>query len=69
MRKLYKSQDNKVVMGVMGGLADYFDTDATFLRIIAVLFILLTGIFPGVFIYLLAGVLLPKAYTGHSASH
>lgn len=68
MKKLYRSKNDKVFMGVMGGMADYFDADVTLLRVLAVVFVLLTGIFPGVFIYFVAGLLMPKAYTGHSAT-
>lgn len=36
-KKLYRSRSNKVLCGVLGGLADYLDMDATILRVIYVL--------------------------------
>ena len=37
MRKLYRSKSDKKLFGVLGGLAAYFNMDATILRIIYVL--------------------------------
>lgn len=34
-RKLYRSRENRMIAGVCGGLAEYFDVDATFVRLIA----------------------------------
>ena len=36
-RQLFRSENNKVIGGVCGGLGDYFDVDPTLVRIIAVL--------------------------------
>lgn len=36
-KKLYKSRDNKVLCGVLGGLGKYLNIDATVLRVIYVL--------------------------------
>ncbi len=59
-KKLYKSSTNKVIAGVCGGLAEYVNMDATVLRLIAVIFIIFTGFFPGVLIYIVAAILIPK---------
>lgn len=50
-----------MLAGVIGGLADYFDTDSTLLRLLAVFAILVTGLFPGVVLYLIAWVIVPEA--------
>jgi len=39
-KRLYKSESNKVIGGVCGGLGEYFGIDPTILRIIAVVLIL-----------------------------
>jgi phage shock protein C len=33
-RRLYRSRRNRMIAGVVGGLADYFDADPTMLRVI-----------------------------------
>jgi len=42
-RRLYRSRKEKVIAGVCGGLANYFDMDPTWMRLIFVLFFLLGG--------------------------
>lgn len=56
-KKLYRSTDNKIIAGVCGGLADYFGLDATLIRIVWVLLILLAG--TGVLAYIIAWILMP----------
>lgn len=36
-RKLYRSREDRMIAGVCGGLAEYFDVDATFVRLIALI--------------------------------
>jgi phage shock protein C len=49
-RRLYRSRTNRKLAGVCGGLAQYFNTDATLIRILFVVLALLGG--PGLVIYL-----------------
>jgi len=49
--RLWRSKTNKVVAGVVGGVAERLDVSATMLRIIAAMGIVLTGILPGVALY------------------
>ena len=49
--RLWRSKTNKVVAGVVGGVAERLDVSPTMLRIIVAMGIVLTGIFPGVFLY------------------
>jgi phage shock protein C len=58
MKKLYRSQTDKKIAGVCGGLAEYFDIDATVVRIIFII-LLLPGGFPGLIPYLILWVLVP----------
>ena len=60
MKKLYKSKENKIFSGVVGGLGEYFDIDPTILRLIWLLIIVFTGIFPGVLVYVIACLIIPK---------
>jgi phage shock protein PspC (stress-responsive transcriptional regulator) len=34
MRKLYRSRSNKVIAGVAGGFAEYFDIDPVIMRLV-----------------------------------
>ena len=42
-RRLYKSNENKMIDGVCGGLGEYFDIDPTLVRLGWVLFCALGG--------------------------
>ena len=50
---------DKKVSGVCSGLAEFFDTDVTLVRIIAVVIIIGTGILPGLLAYLIAAIIMP----------
>lgn len=56
-KKLCKSRRNKMVGGVCGGLAEYFNADPTIVRIIAVILCLLKGV--GLLVYLIACIVMP----------
>ncbi len=57
-RRLHRSRSNRVIGGVCGGLARYWNTDATLLRILTVVLTLATG---GAFLvgYLIAWIAIP----------
>ncbi len=57
-KKLMKSQKNKKISGVCGGLAEYFGIDATIVRLIFALCVLFVGF--GVAIYIVCLALMPS---------
>jgi phage shock protein PspC (stress-responsive transcriptional regulator) len=59
--KLYRSETDRVLGGVSGGLADFFDVDSTLVRIIFVLLTIFGG--SGLIIYLLLWVIVPSEST------
>lgn len=59
-KRLYRSTHDRMIGGVIGGLADYFDTDSTLIRLFAVFGVLITGFFPGVLAYLIALIIVPN---------
>ena len=59
MKKLYRSTTDKKLAGVFGGLGAYYSVDPTVLRIAFVVFLLITGVFPGVLIYIMAALIIP----------
>lgn len=58
-RRLYRSRDEKMVAGVCGGLAEYFDVDPTIVRVAYALLTLVSGVFPGVVLYAVLAVVMP----------
>ena len=58
-KKLYRSRTNKKLFGVCGGLAEYFDIDATIIRLILVLAVVFAGF--GILAYLIAALVMPVA--------
>ena len=58
-KKLSLSGSNKVIAGVCGGIAEYFRVDATFIRILWVLFTLLSWGPPGVIVYVVCWAVMP----------
>jgi phage shock protein C len=55
--RLYRSTTEKVIGGVAGGLADYFDIDVVLARVIFVLLALFGG--GGVIIYIVMWIIIP----------
>jgi phage shock protein PspC (stress-responsive transcriptional regulator) len=60
-KKLTRSQEKAVVSGVLAGLAEYFDHDPVLYRVLAIAFLILTGFFPGVLLYIAAWIIIPRA--------
>jgi len=60
MKRLYKSKENKIFSGIIGGLGEYFNIDPVILRLLWVVILISTGIFPGILVYILAVFIIPK---------
>ena len=60
MKRLYKSNKNKVLAGVIGGVGEYFSIDPVILRIIWILLVAFSGFVPGIIAYLIAALIVPK---------
>lgn len=59
-RKLARSRTDKLIGGVCGGFAEYFGWAPWIVRFVYVLASILSAAFPGILIYLLLWVLMPK---------
>ncbi|MDD5696516.1 MAG: PspC domain-containing protein [Candidatus Pacebacteria bacterium] len=57
-KKIYRSQKNRIIFGVCGGLAEYFEIDPLLIRIFFILLVIAGG--SGVLFYLILAVLIPK---------
>lgn len=71
VRKIYRSRRDRVIAGVCGGIAEYFNIDPVWVRIGWVLSVLLKGL--GLIAYVLCWILIPEkeeaiAYGGEAAS-
>ncbi|MBI5743889.1 MAG: PspC domain-containing protein [Elusimicrobia bacterium] len=60
MKRLYRSSDNKVFAGILGGLGEYFDVDPVLLRLGFVFLLLATAIIPGTIAYFAAVFIVPR---------
>lgn len=63
MKKLYRSVTDKQISGLCGGIARYFNTDPTVVRLIA-LIAALCSFGTVVAIYLIASIVVPKEPIG-----
>ncbi|HTR81424.1 MAG TPA: PspC domain-containing protein [Bacteroidota bacterium] len=57
-KRLLKSQTNKIIAGVCGGLADYFDVDPVIMRVLFVLLAFFGG--TGFILYIACWIIIPK---------
>lgn len=57
-KKLYRSQTDKKIAGVCGGLAEYFNIDSTIIRLLLVACVLFAGV--GVLAYIIAWIVIPE---------
>ena len=58
-RRLTKSASDRVVAGVLGGLAQYLHFKPNVVRVVYLIFTALTSFVPGSVIYLILAVLMP----------
>ncbi len=57
-KRLYKSNRSKMLCGVCGGIAEYFNADPTLVRLAWVLFCALGGC--GIIAYIIAAIIIPS---------
>jgi phage shock protein C len=59
-RRLKRVMAGKKIAGVCAGFAEYFDMDVTLVRLIWFGVSLMSGIVPGVMVYIVAWIILPR---------
>ena len=57
-KRLYKSNENRMIDGVCGGIAEYFNMDPTLVRLGWVLFCALGG--SGIIAYIIVAIIIPS---------
>ena len=58
MKKLYRKQEGKIICGVCGGIAEYFNIDPTLVRLAWVILTCFGG--AGIWAYIIAAIIIPK---------
>lgn len=61
-KKLYRSNTQKMLTGVCGGIAEYFNTDVSLVRLITLILCVAFG--PGILIYIAAAFIIPERKDG-----
>ncbi|HWQ71867.1 MAG TPA: PspC domain-containing protein [Desulfitobacteriaceae bacterium] len=57
-KKLYRSNRDRIIGGVCGGLAEYFDIDVTWIRLLVLVLMLTAGF--GILLYIGAIIIIPR---------
>lgn len=57
---LSRSRNDRVLAGVMGGIAHRFGWNSTLVRVLFVLVSILSAAFPGIVVYLILWLLMPE---------
>lgn len=58
MKRLYKSSTDRMICGVCGGVANYFNVDPTLIRLAWVVLCLAAG--SGIIAYIIAAIVIPQ---------
>ena len=59
-RQLRRSRSDRVIAGVVGGIARYFDFDPTLARVLYVILSVISAAFPGILVYIILWLLMPQ---------
>jgi phage shock protein PspC (stress-responsive transcriptional regulator) len=59
VKRLHRSESDRWLAGVCGGIAEYFNVDSTLIRVLFILFGFLVG--GGVLIYIILWIIMPEA--------
>ncbi len=61
-KRLYRSEENKMIAGVCGGLGEYFNVDPTLIRLAWAILSVPTAFFGGLLVYIIAAIIIPSKY-------
>ena len=62
--RLYRSRTDRMIFGVAGGMADWFDLDPSLVRLVWALLILAGGV--GLLLYIIAAIVIPEEPVGET---
>ncbi|HEX2059376.1 MAG TPA: PspC domain-containing protein [Thermoanaerobaculia bacterium] len=58
---LYRSRRNSIIAGVCGGIAEWLGWSPTWVRLLYVIISILSVAFPGLIVYIILWVVMPKS--------
>ena len=58
MKKLYRSRHDRMICGVCGGIAEYFDLDPSLVRLGWIVLVAMAG--SGIIAYIIATIVIPS---------
>ncbi len=61
LAKLHRSQNNRMIAGVMGGIAEYLGWSPMWVRILFVVISSLSAAVPGILVYVILWIVMPNA--------
>ncbi|MBI1955575.1 MAG: PspC domain-containing protein [Acidobacteria bacterium] len=64
MKRLYRSQTDKKLAGIFGGVSEIYETDPSLLRLLFLFLGIATGVFPLLITYLVGWMIIPKGPLG-----
>jgi phage shock protein C len=56
---MYRSQDDRRIAGICGGLGETYDIDPTLLRLIFIFLAIISGVLPMVAVYIIGWIIIP----------
>ena len=59
-KRLYRSRTDRMLFGVAGGFARYFNMDPTIFRLLFVGAVIFTALFPGILFYVICAIIIPE---------
>ncbi|MCG8405495.1 MAG: PspC domain-containing protein [Phycisphaerales bacterium] len=59
-RTLRRSRRNRMIGGVVGGLAEYLGMDPTLARILYIVISICSAAFPGILVYVISWLVIPE---------
>lgn len=60
LKKVHLNKKDKVIAGLIGGLGEYFNVDATLLRVVAIIVAAMSGFFPLIIAYFVATIVVSQ---------
>lgn len=63
-KRLYRSRADRVLVGVLSGVGDYFEVDPTLIRAVFLLLLVLTGFAPFGILYIILWFIIPEVPSG-----
>ena len=67
VKRPLKRSGNRMIAGVCGGIAEWLGWDPTLVRILYVLVSVLSAAFPGILVYIILWIVMPKSGSSPTA--